>query len=86
MILKKKKNSLWVRTYLRSRHGLRSLPGLVGREVATRKWRRDLVGLQKVSGLATWNFGQCELMSRHGWQQGRSRPRSGVATWYVLVG
>ena len=32
---------------------MRSRPGLVGREVTTRKWRRDLAGQQLVSSLAT---------------------------------
>ena len=44
---------------------MRSRPGLVRHEIATRKWRRDLVGLQKVPSLATWNFGQLDLRSRH---------------------
>ena len=29
---------------------LRSRPGLVGRELTTKKWRCDLAGLQYVSG------------------------------------
>ena len=34
---------------------MRSRPGLVGCEVATRKWCRDLAGLQWVLGLASGN-------------------------------
>ena len=48
---------------------LRSRPGLVGREVATRKWCRDLAGLQQVSILTTcfWRRkgGTGQLLSRH---------------------
>ena len=65
MILEKKKKSLCnAETGLEelvSRHPfgvatwLREGLSLVEREVATRKWRRDLAGLQWVSGLSSGN-------------------------------
>ena len=48
---------------------LMSRPGLVGIEVATRSWRRDLDGLQQVSSLTTYFLrrkgGNGHLVSRH---------------------
>ena len=53
--MKKKIISLQIRTCGGRDIDMRLRPGLVGREVATRKWFRDLAGLQWVSGLASGN-------------------------------
>ena len=51
-------------------------PGLVGHEVATRKWRRDLARLQWVSGLASWDW-----MSRHHFEVVTWVAAREVTTW-----